>query len=360
MKILGTEFLAVTLVAAFFLASTISDPVKRTVTRVQAEADRIVMASREFESSSQSLAAGASTQTVSIENTRDSLSKMTQAINTNTDDAARADEYMQRTNAVADQARVKMEALTVSITHISEASKKTGKIVKNIDEIAFQTNLLALNAAVEAARAGEAGAGFSVVAEEVRSLAQRTAASARETALLIRETSQRINDGASVVDEARDTFNQVIESAGQVAELLRAIARSSKNQADDVRRVNKEVVQMSEVVHQNASAAEESASASELLRRQAFHMQKLLADMVALVGGSASKRQFSEDELRETGRDISLNDMPQESVFFETKLTGLKSRFYDQSSRPAIPSAFDESCMAFTESDKREKFKKAG
>ena len=331
--IFGGVFIFISLVVAFFLASTISEPVKGTVTRVQAEADQIVMASREFEASSQSLAAGASIQTISIENTRDSLSKMTCAIHTNTHDAARADEFMQRTNAVADEARVKMEALTGSIAHIAQSSKKTGKIVKNIDEIAFQTNILALNAAVEAARAGEAGAGFSVVAEEVRALAQRTAASARETASLIKETSQRINDGALVVDEARDAFNQVMESAGQVGELLRAIAQSSRKQADDVERVNTEVGQMSEVVHRNASAAEESASASELLRRKAFHMQALLSDMVTLVGGTASKRQLPDDGPRGVDEDTYFNAVSSEYILPEKSAPRLTNQSHYKSTQ---------------------------
>ncbi len=305
----GGGFMAVTIVITFFWASSISEPVKQTVQEIQGEADHIVVASREFESSSHSLANGASSQTVSLENTRKSLGQMTATIHRNTNDAIHADELMQRTNAIVDKARQKMAVLTRSIEHIAEASEKTQKIVKSIDGIAFQTNLLALNAAVEAARAGEAGAGFSVVADEVRSLARRTTESARETSALIEETSVRINDGGEVVNQAQDTFKEVISSANQVGQLLKGISETSLSQANDVETVNMEVEQMSKVVHQNASAAEESASASELLRQQAFQMQQMLDDMAVLVVGKGAQKRLHDPTTNVAEGDLDSNSL---------------------------------------------------
>ena len=104
------------------------------------------------------------------------------------------------------------------MTEISAASEETSKIVKTIDEIAFQTNLLALNAAVEAARAGEAGAGFAVVAEEVRNLVLRAAEAARNTAGLIEDTVKKVQEGAHPVDRTADVFTRLVTTRSGRAE----------------------------------------------------------------------------------------------------------------------------------------------
>jgi methyl-accepting chemotaxis protein len=117
----------------------------------------------------------------------------------NAENAAQADVLMKEANSVVSQADESMKEMTVSMKEISTASEETSKIIKTIDEIAFQTNLLALNAAVEAARAGEAGAGFAVVAEEVRNLAMRSADAAKSTAELIEGTVKKVSDGTQLV-----------------------------------------------------------------------------------------------------------------------------------------------------------------
>src|SRR6266403_1566160 len=103
---------------------------------------------------------------------------------------------------------------------IGESSNKISRIIRVIDEIAFQTNILALNAAVEAARAGEAGLGFSVVADEVRTLAQRCAQAAKDTATLIEESIATSHDGNARLDHMAGAVRAMTDNAGRVKSLV--------------------------------------------------------------------------------------------------------------------------------------------
>jgi methyl-accepting chemotaxis protein len=182
-----------------------------------------------------------------------------------------------------------MDDLKGSMGEIFKASEETQKVVKTIDEIAFQTNLLALNAAVEAARAGEAGAGFAVVAEEVRNLALRSADAAKNTAELIEGTVKKVKQGSELVNTTSDAFSEVAASAAKVAELVAEIAAASGEQAQGIEQVNMAVTEMEKVTQSNAAGAEESSAASEEMSAQAEEMKRMVKELVAMVGGSVNK-----------------------------------------------------------------------
>jgi methyl-accepting chemotaxis protein len=171
---------------------------------------------------------------------------------------------------------------------ITAASEETSKIIKTIDEIAFQTNLLALNAAVEAARAGEAGAGFAVVAEEVRNLAMRAADAAKNTSGLIEGTVKKIKDGSDLVLKANEAFAEVAVNSSKVGELVGEIAAASQEQAQGIDQINKAVTEMDKVTQQTAANAEESASASEEMNAQAEQMKQISLTLVNIIGGHSN------------------------------------------------------------------------
>jgi methyl-accepting chemotaxis protein len=207
----------------------------------------------------------------------------------NDQNSTQADNLMKTSLEVIKLAALSIDNVNGSIEEISVASDETSKIIKTIDDIAFQTNLLALNAAVEAARAGESGAGFAVVAEEVRNLAMRSAEAAKVTASLIDEIVQKVHNGKDIVTKTSETFKQVNESSSSVGTIISEITTASNEQSQGIEQITIAISQIDIVTQQNASTAEESASASEELNAQAETIADMLLDLQLLVDGGKRK-----------------------------------------------------------------------
>ncbi|TSA07139.1 MAG: chemotaxis protein [Deltaproteobacteria bacterium] len=279
--------IALAITIGYLLARSIIRPVTAIIDGLKEGSDQVVAASTQVSSSSQQLAEGASEQAAGLEETSSSMEEMSSMTRQNADNANQANGLMKEASKVIEQASDSMSELTASMQEISQASGETAKIIKTIDEIAFQTNLLALNAAVEAARAGEAGAGFAVVAEEVRNLAMRAADAAKNTANLIEGTVKKIGAGSGLVNRTNEAFKAVAEKSGKVKDLVGEIAAASQEQAQGIGQVSTAVAEMDKVVQANAASAEENASAGEELNAQAENMKDFVGQLVALVGGAA-------------------------------------------------------------------------
>ncbi|MGV1793521.1 methyl-accepting chemotaxis protein [Rhizobium sp. A37_96] len=152
---------------------------------------------------------------------------------------------------------------------IARSSSQIGQIIGVIDEIAFQTNLLALNAGVEAARAGEAGKGFAVVAQEVRELAQRSAAAAREIKVLVEQASRDVAGGVALVGEAGEALGGIEGHVQMISQQISAIARSSTEQSVALGQITSTVGQLDQITQQNASMVERTNAATRSLAGQA-------------------------------------------------------------------------------------------
>ncbi len=284
--------LAVILAAAlviFLVAASIVRPINRHTSELSGAAAQVAAASGEVASTSQTLAQGTSEQAASLEESSSSLEELASMTRQNADNANQAKGLMDETSRVVSQANRSMKDLRQAMDRINQASDQTAKIIKTIDEIAFQTNLLALNAAVEAARAGEAGAGFAVVAGEVRNLAMRAAEAAKSTSELIEGNIQNIRGGSELVKVTDEAFDRVEASSRKVDELIGEIAAASSEQSHGIDQLNQGVTQMDKVTQQNAAGAEESASAAEELSSQAATMQGVVAELAALVGAGGAE-----------------------------------------------------------------------
>lgn len=274
------------IIMSVIIVRSITKPVQNVIAGLGEGANQVAAAAGQVAGASQSLAEGASEQAASLEETSSSLEEMSSMTKRNADNALQADNLMKEATGVVNRASGAMTGLTASIGEISNASRQTQKIIKTIDEIAFQTNLLALNAAVEAARAGEAGAGFAVVAEEVRNLAMRSADAAKNTASMIEDTVKKVNDGSILLEQTNSAFVEVVASTRKVGELVSEIAGASEEQARGIEHINRAVTEMDKVTQQNAANAEESASASEELSAQSEQMMDFVNQLVGLVSGS--------------------------------------------------------------------------
>jgi methyl-accepting chemotaxis protein len=271
----------------FLLTLAITRPINRIVAGMTEGVDQVVSAACQVSSASHSLAEESSEQASSLEETSSSLEEMASMTKQNADNANQAKAMMADAKQIVAKVDGHMGRMAASIEAITRSSEETGKIIKTIDEIAFQTNLLALNAAVEAARAGEAGAGFAVVAGEVRNLALRAAEAARNTSGLIENTIKAVRQGNELTAQTREAFRENVEVSGKVAQLIDEIAAASLEQAQGIAQVNRAVSEMDKVTQATAANAEESASAAEELNAQAAQMQLFVGELAAMVGVKA-------------------------------------------------------------------------
>lgn len=271
------------------IASQLSGKLRQIVDSLSRSAMVLSNSSNEVASTSIELAEGASEQASAVEQSAASLEEMASMAKQNSENAALTSGHMKGARTIVDQTNVVMKNLTDSMTETARVSDKTSKIVKTIDEIAFQTNLLALNAAVEAARAGEAGAGFAVVAEEVRSLAMRAADAAKNSALLIEEIGGRIKKELALVKKTNNSFAEMTASIVKVENLVDEIDVASTEQAKGVEQVSRGVSEMDRVTMINSANAEKNSTSADEMNSEVKKLEAIVNGLLLLVDGAAKK-----------------------------------------------------------------------
>jgi methyl-accepting chemotaxis protein-like sensor len=262
----------------------ITGPVVRVIGGVQDAANETARAAGQMAQSGTEVSSNAQEQAACIEETSASLEEISATTRQNADRAGEADRLMQSARQTVERAACAMNDLTTSMNLISKSSNQVAGVLKNIDEIAFHTNILALNAAVEAARAGEAGAGFSVVADEVRSLAHRAAEAARNSGSIIEQTVGDVGKGVELVNHAHAAFKEVSATIANGTGLVSQIASSSNEQAAGITQISQAITRIESLTQRNVSNAQRTADGASAMTSQVENTRKYLDELVAAVG----------------------------------------------------------------------------
>jgi len=233
------------------------------ISSVRMGADNLASASQEISATAQTISQSAIEQASGVEVTSSSVEELNSSVQQNTENAKVTNDIA---NISATDAETGGEAVKRTVSAMKDIAKKIGLI----EDIAYKTNLLSLNAAIEAARAGDHGKGFTVVAAEVRKLAENSSITAQEiNGLAI--------DSVSIAEEAGNLLEAVVPNIKKTADLVEEITAASQEQSTGISQINEAMVQLDTATQQNASASEQLAATSEEMSGQAAQMQQVVA-----------------------------------------------------------------------------------
>lgn len=285
--LVSTLGLTLSFVLSIVVARRISKPLEQAIESLEEGSAHVADASQMVARVSESLAHDSISSASALAQSSTAMEGVSSRTKRNASDANEVQRLMRTTTEQVDHATRQLADVTTHMSRVTETGREVSKVVKTIDDIAFQTNLLALNAAIEAARAGAAGAGFAVVAEQVRALAMRCAEASKTSADLIERTVSGITEGTTLVTGSSAGFTALANDVRQVGELLSGIARASSEQAENIGEVGHGLHALDTSTQHTAANAEEIASAAQELNGQAVSLKDVVHDLHQLIEGSS-------------------------------------------------------------------------
>ncbi len=252
------------------------DVTNDALAQVNVAAGQVAYGAGAINSASQTLSQGAIETASSLEEISASIAQIGEKTHANAASADEADKLADASRHAVDRGYESVAEMIAAMKDLQTTSAQIASVVKLIDDIAFQTNLLALNAAVEAARAGRHGRGFSIVADEVRNLAGRSAKAAKDTAQMLDITVAKLENGATLAEHTDSVLREIVDNAARVADLFREIAKSSNEQSLGISQIANGLSQIDRVTQHNTLTASETAAAAHALLRQAEALRRLM------------------------------------------------------------------------------------
>jgi twitching motility protein PilJ len=272
--------------------STIEE-LRRLVTGINAAATHVTSATAEAQSVSSQLLQAAQKQATEIQGTGQSVAEMTVSMHqvsksagdsaavakTSLAAAEKGSQAVQNAIRGMNDIREQIQETSKRIKRLGESSQEIGEIVQLISDITEQTNVLALNAAIQAASAGEAGRGFTVVAEEVQRLAERSGEATRHIGAIVksiqRDTQDAVEamerstrgvvDGTKTADEAGDALRDIEQISNRLADLIGAISNSTQQHAGAAAKVAANMKAILAITQLTTEGTKKTAASSQRL-----------------------------------------------------------------------------------------------
>lgn len=244
---------------------------------VDQNAETIVEDVNSIEAAADTLAKRTEAQAATLEETTAAISQIATNSGNAAQSAKQANDAVTRAKSKAGSSDAVVKDAVSAMAEIEGSSGQIAQIVGVIDDIAFQTNLLALNAGVEAARAGDKGRGFSVVASEVRELAQRSSEAAREIGELIASSGKQVATGVELVSNAGTALQSINAAVEEISEFVAVIAAAAEEQSLSISESNDAMRQLEDVTQQNAAMFEETNAVTQSLAEQAENLKQAMA-----------------------------------------------------------------------------------
>ena len=256
----------------------ISAGMTEMINKIRETSEKVTDGSAAISASAKSVADNAYNQVQEVEVLSERIKAISDKIERNADDAANALEYSEKAGTKINDQNIAIGQMKDAMHEIEQRSNEISTVIRTIEDMAFQTNILALNAAIEASRAGEAGKGFSVVADEVRNLANKSSEAASNTSKLIEATVESVNAGVETAGNVAEVMNEVMELSEKVNSAVKSISEATESQSGDIKEVRGSIENISEVIHSNSAASEESASGCAELSQEADVLRAQISD----------------------------------------------------------------------------------